>query len=63
MPPSWPPWKRKYAVGTLMKRMSGGWMTAVKIPDCRTARTAKMQPTTYDEAKTMPSSLLPVPAS
>ena len=29
-----------------MKRISGGWMTAVKTPDCRTATTATTQPTT-----------------
>ena len=63
MPPSWPPWNRKYAVGTATNRISGGWMTAVNIPDWRTARTAKMQPSTYDAAKTMLSSLSPEPAS
>ena len=34
-------------------------MTAVNIPDWRTASTAKMQPSTYDAAKTMLSSLSP----
>ena len=38
-------------------------MTAVKIPECRTASTATTHPRTYSTAKTPPSSLPPLPAS
>jgi hypothetical protein len=62
-PVSWAPWKRKYAVGTAMNRISGGWMTAVKIPAWRTASAAKMQPIAYNVAKTKLSCLSPEPAS
>jgi hypothetical protein len=57
------PWNRKYADGTATNRISGGWMTAVNIPDWRTTSTAEMQPSAYDAAKTMLSSLSPAPAS
>ena len=39
-------WNMKYAPGTATKRISGGWMTAVKIPDRRTPSTASTQPAT-----------------
>src|SRR6202042_3573365 len=57
------PWNRKYEVGTATNRISGGWMTAVKIPDWRTASTATILPSAYDAAKTKLSSLFPEPAS
>ncbi|MDT5087923.1 MAG: hypothetical protein QOG47_630 [Mycobacterium sp.] len=56
------PWKRKYAPGTAQNRISGGWMTAVKIPAWRTASTAAAQPATYSVENTMVRSL-PEPAS
>lgn len=44
MPPSCPPWNKKYAPGTATNKISGGWITAVNTPTCRTARTADRQP-------------------
>ena len=46
----------------MQNKISGGWMTAVKIPDWRTASTAATQPATYNPEKTVVSSL-PDPAS
>lgn len=39
-------WNRKYAPGTVTNSSSGGWITAVKMPDWRTASTASRQPST-----------------
>ncbi|MDT5202694.1 MAG: hypothetical protein QOE52_2706 [Mycobacterium sp.] len=61
-PANLPPWNNQYEPGTVQNKISGGWMTAVKIPDWRTASTAATQPATYSAAKTMVSSL-PDPAS
>src|ERR1700716_2837831 len=63
MPVKWAPWNRKYEVGTATNRISGGWMTAVKVPVWRTASTAKMQPSAYAAADTKLSCLSPEPAS
>src|SRR5690242_9129299 len=46
-----------------MNRINGGWTTAVKMADCRTARTAAMQPMTYSTAKALVSSRWPDAAS
>ena len=63
MPVNCEPWNTKYELGTVTNRISGGWMTAVKMLAWRTASTAVTHPSAYMAAKTLPRSLLPEPAS
>ena len=37
--------------GTMTNRINGGWMTAVKIADCRTANTATTQPSDVERGE------------